>query len=50
VVEFDHFRKSAGLKVCKRGTWDSNPWVFAYEFELVNGNNASPTTTRQNTT
>ena len=35
-------------KVCKRGTWNSNPWVFAYEFELVNGNNASPTTTRPN--
>jgi hypothetical protein len=22
-------------KVCKRGTWKRNPWVFAYEFELV---------------
>ena len=22
-------------KVCKRGTWNSNPWVFAYEFELL---------------
>ena len=22
-------------KVCKRGTWNRNPWVFAYEFELV---------------
>ena len=22
-------------KVCKRGTWQRNPWVFAYEFELV---------------
>ena len=35
VVEFDHFRKSAGLKVCKRGTWDSNPWVWAYTFEVI---------------
>ena len=22
-------------KVGKRGTWDSNPWVYVYEFELV---------------
>ena len=22
-------------KVCKRGTWKRNPWVYAYEFELV---------------
>ena len=22
-------------KVSGRGTWDSNPWVFAYEFELL---------------
>ena len=22
-------------KVCKRGTWNSNPWVFVYEFELL---------------
>jgi hypothetical protein len=22
-------------KVCGRGTWDRNPWVVAYEFELV---------------
>lgn len=22
-------------KVSGKGTWDSNPWVFAYEFELV---------------
>lgn len=22
-------------KTCGRGTWDSNPWVFVYEFELV---------------
>lgn len=22
-------------KVGKKGTWDSNPWVFVYEFELV---------------
>jgi len=22
-------------KVGKKGTWDSNPWVFAYSFELV---------------
>ena len=22
-------------KVCKRGTWKKNPWVYAYEFELV---------------
>lgn len=22
-------------KVCGRGTWDLNPWVVAYEFELV---------------
>lgn len=22
-------------KVCKRGTWESNPWVYVYEFELV---------------
>ena len=23
-------------KVSGKGTWDSNPWVFAYEFELIN--------------
>lgn len=22
-------------KVCEKGTWERNPWVFAYEFELV---------------
>ena len=22
-------------KVSGRGTWDSNPWVFAYSYELV---------------
>lgn len=22
-------------KVSGRGTWDSNPWVFAYTYELV---------------
>lgn len=22
-------------KVCKRGTWKRNPWVYAYEFELL---------------
>lgn len=22
-------------KVGKRGTWESNPWVFVYEFKLV---------------
>lgn len=22
-------------KTCGRGTWDSNPWVFVYEFELI---------------
>lgn len=22
-------------KVCGRGTWESNPWVFAYTFELL---------------
>ena len=22
-------------KVCKKGTWNSNPWVFVYEFELI---------------
>lgn len=22
-------------KVCGKGTWDSDPWVFVYEFELV---------------
>lgn len=22
-------------KVCKRGTWERNPWVYAYEFELL---------------
>lgn len=21
--------------ICGRGTWDSNPWVFVYDFELV---------------
>lgn len=27
----------AGLidKTCGKGTWDSNPWVFVYEFELI---------------
>ena len=24
-------------KVNGKGTWEANPWVFAYEFELVNG-------------
>ena len=24
-------------KVCGRGTWDSNPYVFVYEFELMKG-------------
>lgn len=24
-------------KVCGKGTWDSNPYVFVYEFELVKG-------------
>lgn len=23
--------------VCGKGTWERNPWVFVYEFELVNG-------------
>ena len=22
-------------KVGRKGTWDSNPWVFAYTFELI---------------
>ncbi len=22
-------------RVCGRGTWESNPWVFVYEFELI---------------
>ena len=22
-------------KTCGRGTWDSNPWVFVYDFELI---------------
>ena len=22
-------------KVCKRGTWKKNPWVYVYEFELI---------------
>ena len=22
-------------RVCGRGTWERNPWVFAYEFELI---------------
>lgn len=22
-------------KTCGKGTWDSNPWVFVYEFELI---------------
>lgn len=22
-------------KTCGRGTWDSNPWVFIYDFELI---------------
>ena len=37
-VEFDTPRKAfAALidKVSGRGTWDRNPWVVAYEFELV---------------
>lgn len=37
-VEFDTPRKAfAALidKVSGRGTWDQNPWVVAYEFELV---------------
>ena len=24
-------------KVCGKGTWDSNPYVFVYEFELMKG-------------
>lgn len=37
-----HFTKPRGAfaslidKVSGRGTWESNPWVFVYEFELVN--------------
>lgn len=23
-------------RICGRGTWQSNPWVVAYEFELIN--------------
>jgi hypothetical protein len=23
-------------KICGKGTWERNPWVFAYEFELIN--------------
>ena len=37
-VEFDTPRKAfAALidKVSGRGTWDRNPWVVVYEFELV---------------
>lgn len=26
-------------KVCGKGTWDSNPYVFVYEFELMKGDN-----------
>lgn len=22
-------------KISGKGTWDSNPWVFVYEFELI---------------
>lgn len=22
-------------KVGKKGTWESNPWVFVYEFEVI---------------
>lgn len=22
-------------KICGKGTWESNPWVFAYDFELI---------------
>ena len=22
-------------KTCEKGTWDSNPWVFVYDFELI---------------
>jgi hypothetical protein len=22
-------------KICSKGTWDSNPWVFVYEFEVI---------------
>lgn len=22
-------------KICGKGTWDSNPWVFVYDFELI---------------
>lgn len=22
-------------KICGKGTWESNPWVFAYEFKLI---------------
>lgn len=35
---FDYPREAfASLidKVSGRGTWDSNPWVFVYEFELI---------------
>ncbi len=37
-VEFDTPRKAfASLidKVSGKGTWDGNPWVFVYEFELL---------------
>lgn len=38
-VGFDTFRKAfAALidKVSGKGVWESNPYVFVYEFELVN--------------
>lgn len=22
-------------KICGKGTWESNPWVFVYDFELI---------------
>ena len=25
-------------RICGRGTWEKNPWVFAYEFELLKQN------------
>lgn len=37
-IEFDSPRKAfASLidKVSGKGTWDGNPWVFVYEFELL---------------
>lgn len=36
-IPFSPFEAFAALidKVSGKGTWDSNPWVFVYEFELV---------------